>query len=158
MYQHTPYFQKGFLECFINYFSFQFLSLQFFYVAENIHFRNSSLLGVPWLSFCIFTSCIYLFFARKSLSKSSLGHLFLSFALKSIQGQKLIFVYHFFIKFERKFYTTTVLYKKCVNFFYKCLVLVIWTEHQMSKLVLNVKYFLLLSFLTAVKFYNLGQT
>ena len=38
-----------------------------------------------------------------------------------------------------------------------CLVHVIWTERQMSKLVLNVKYLLLLSFLTVAKFYNLGH-
>ena len=38
-----------------------------------------------------------------------------------------------------------------------CPVHVIWTEHRMSKLVLNVKYLLLLSFLTAAKFYNLGH-
>ena len=37
-----------------------------------------------------------------------------------------------------------------------CLVHVIWAERLMSKLVLNVKYLLLLSFLTAAKFYNLG--
>ena len=36
-----------------------------------------------------------------------------------------------------------------------CLILVIWTERTMSKLVLNVKYLLLLSFLTAAEFYNL---
>ena len=36
-----------------------------------------------------------------------------------------------------------------------CLVHVIWTEHRISKLVLNVKYLLLLSFLTAAEFYNL---
>ena len=36
-----------------------------------------------------------------------------------------------------------------------CLVHVIWTEHRMSKLVLNVKYLLLLSFLTATEFSNL---
>ena len=39
-----------------------------------------------------------------------------------------------------------------------CLVHVIWTERPMSKLVLNVKYLLLLSFLTTAKFYNLGHT
>ena len=39
----------------------------------------------------------------------------------------------------------------------KCLVHVIWTERWMLKLVLNVKYLLLLSFLTAAKLYNLGQ-
>ena len=38
-----------------------------------------------------------------------------------------------------------------------CLLHVIWTERQMSKLVLNVKYLLLLSFLTATEFYNLGH-
>ena len=38
-----------------------------------------------------------------------------------------------------------------------CLVHVIWTERRMSKLVLNVKYLLLLSFLTAAEFYNLGH-
>ena len=38
-----------------------------------------------------------------------------------------------------------------------CMVHVIWTERQMSKLVLNVKYLLLLSFLTAAEFYNLGH-
>ena len=38
---------------------------------------------------------------------------------------------------------------------YLCPVHVIWTERRMSKLVLNVKYLLLLSFLTAVEFYNL---
>ena len=32
---------------------------------------------------------------------------------------------------------------------------VIWTKCRMSKLVLNVKYLLLLSFLTAAEFYNL---
>ena len=37
-----------------------------------------------------------------------------------------------------------------------CLVHVIWTEPRMSKLVLNVKYLLLLFFLTAAEFYNLG--
>ena len=31
-----------------------------------------------------------------------------------------------------------------------------WTERRMSKLVLNVKYLLLLSFLTVAEFYNLG--
>ena len=39
----------------------------------------------------------------------------------------------------------------------KCLVHVIWTERRMSKLVLNVKYLLSLSFFTAVEFYNLGD-
>ena len=34
---------------------------------------------------------------------------------------------------------------------------VIWTERRMLKLVLNVKYLSLLSFLTAAKFYNLGH-
>ena len=38
-----------------------------------------------------------------------------------------------------------------------CLVHVIWTERQMSKLVLNVRYLLLLPFLTAAEFYNLGH-
>ena len=38
-----------------------------------------------------------------------------------------------------------------------CLVHVIWTGHRMLKLVLNVKYLLLLSFLTAAEFYNLGH-
>ena len=38
-----------------------------------------------------------------------------------------------------------------------CLVHVIWTERRMSKLELNVKYLLLLSFLTAAEFYNLGH-
>ena len=37
-----------------------------------------------------------------------------------------------------------------------CLVHVIWTKHRMLKLVLNVKYLLLVSFLTAAEFYNLG--
>ena len=37
-----------------------------------------------------------------------------------------------------------------------CLVHVIWTERWMLKLVLNVKY-LLLSFITAAEFYNLGR-
>ena len=31
------------------------------------------------------------------------------------------------------------------------------TERRMSKLVLNIKYLLLLSFLTAAEFYNLGH-
>ena len=34
---------------------------------------------------------------------------------------------------------------------------VIWTGRRMTKLVLNVKYLLLLSFLTVTKFYNLGH-
>jgi hypothetical protein len=34
---------------------------------------------------------------------------------------------------------------------------VIWTESRMSKLVLNAKYLLLLSFLTKADFYNLGH-
>ena len=38
-----------------------------------------------------------------------------------------------------------------------CLVHVIWTERPMSKLVLNVKYLLLLSFLNAAEFHNLGH-
>ena len=38
-----------------------------------------------------------------------------------------------------------------------CLVHVIWTEQRMSKLVLNIKYLLLLSFVTATEFYNLGH-
>ena len=38
-----------------------------------------------------------------------------------------------------------------------CPVHVIWTGHRMLKLVLNVKYLLLLSFLSAAKFYNLGH-
>ena len=33
----------------------------------------------------------------------------------------------------------------------------IWTERQMSNLVLNVKYLLLLSVLNATEFYNLGH-
>ena len=37
------------------------------------------------------------------------------------------------------------------------LVHVIWTDHRMSKLVFNVKYLLLLSFLTVAEFYNLGH-
>ena len=37
-----------------------------------------------------------------------------------------------------------------------CLVHVIQTGHQMSKLVLNIKYLLLLSFLSMGEFYNLG--
>ena len=37
------------------------------------------------------------------------------------------------------------------------LVHVIWTGCRMLKLVLNVKYLLVLSFLTVVKFYNFGQ-
>ena len=36
-----------------------------------------------------------------------------------------------------------------------CLVHVIWTKRRMLKLVLNVKYLLLLSFLTENEFYNL---
>ena len=39
---------------------------------------------------------------------------------------------------------------------YLCLVHVIWTGRRMSKLVLNVKYFLWLSFSTEAHFYNLG--
>ena len=38
-----------------------------------------------------------------------------------------------------------------------CLVHVICTERRMLKLVFNVKYLLLLSFLTAAEFYNLGH-
>ena len=38
-----------------------------------------------------------------------------------------------------------------------CLVHVIWKECRMSKLVLNVKDLLLLSFLTVAEFYNLGH-
>ena len=38
-----------------------------------------------------------------------------------------------------------------------CLVHVIWKERRMSKLVLNVKYLLLLSFFTSAKFYDLGH-
>ena len=38
-----------------------------------------------------------------------------------------------------------------------CLIHVTWTKCWMSKLVLNVKYLLLLSFLTAAEFYNLGH-
>ena len=38
-----------------------------------------------------------------------------------------------------------------------CLVHVIWTGRRMWKLVLNVKYLLLLPFLTAAEFYNLGH-
>ena len=41
--------------------------------------------------------------------------------------------------------------------FLLCLVHVIWTEGWMLKLVLNVKYLLLLSFSTADEFYNLGH-
>ena len=37
------------------------------------------------------------------------------------------------------------------------LVHIIWIERQMLKLVLNVKYLLFLSFLTAAEFYNLGH-
>ena len=37
------------------------------------------------------------------------------------------------------------------------LVPVIWSEPRMSKLVLNVKYLLFLSFLTTAEFYNLGH-
>ena len=38
-----------------------------------------------------------------------------------------------------------------------CLVHVIWTGRPMSKLELNVKDLLLLSFLTVAEFYNLGH-
>ena len=38
-----------------------------------------------------------------------------------------------------------------------CLVHVIWAGLCMSKLILNVKYLVLLSFLTVVEFYNLGH-
>ena len=41
--------------------------------------------------------------------------------------------------------------------FILCLVHVIRTERRILKLVLNVKYFLLLSFLTAARFYNFGH-
>ena len=37
-----------------------------------------------------------------------------------------------------------------------CVDHVIWTGCQMTKLVLSVKYLLLLSFLTVAEFYNLG--
>ena len=37
------------------------------------------------------------------------------------------------------------------------MIYVIWTERRMSKLVLNVKYLLLLPFLAAANFYNLGH-
>ena len=49
-------------------------------------------------------------------------------------------------------------YKKNSKAFgFLCPVHVIWTGRRMLKLVLNVKYLLLLSFLTAVEFYNLGH-
>ena len=38
-----------------------------------------------------------------------------------------------------------------------CLVHVIWTARRMSKLVLSLKNLLLLSFLTAAEFFNLGH-
>ena len=44
-----------------------------------------------------------------------------------------------------------------VVFLVLCPVHVIWTECRMSKLVLNVKYLLFLSFLTEAEFYNLGH-
>jgi len=47
--------------------------------------------------------------------------------------------------------------KRAKILFELCLVHVIWTERQMSKLVLNVKSLLLLSFLTVAEFYNLGH-
>ena len=40
---------------------------------------------------------------------------------------------------------------------YLCLVHFIWTERRISKLVLNVKCLLLLSFLSVAKLYNLGH-
>ena len=51
---------------------------------------------------------------------------------------------------------TNILLKKS-NIGELCLLHVIWTEHQMSKLVFNVKYLLWLSFLTAAEFYNLAH-
>ena len=48
--------------------------------------------------------------------------------------------------------------RKKLLLFNLCPVHVTWTGHRMSKLVLNVKYFILFSFLTAAEFYNLGHT
>ena len=54
--------------------------------------------------------------------------------------------------FEQKFYMTVLLFrKKTVKFFWFMLF------GRMFKLVLNVKYLLLLSFLTAAEFYNLRK-
>ena len=46
---------------------------------------------------------------------------------------------------------------KIVSEGHLCLVHVIWTGHRMSKLVLSLKYLLLLSFLIVAKFYNMGH-
>jgi hypothetical protein len=43
------------------------------------------------------------------------------------------------------------------SFILICPVHVIWTARRMSKLVLNVKYLSLLSFLTESEFYNFGH-
>ena len=43
------------------------------------------------------------------------------------------------------------------SYFDFCLIHAIWTALRMSELVLNVKYLLSLSFLTAAEFYNLGH-
>ena len=40
---------------------------------------------------------------------------------------------------------------------YLCPVHVIWTERRISKLVLNIEYFLFLSFLIVAEFYNLWR-
>ena len=60
-------------------------------------------------------------------------------------------------------YKTFLQWKNCYNLTsfdahaYLCLVHFIWTERRISKLVLNVKCLLLLSFLTVAEFYNLGH-
>ena len=47
-----------------------------------------------------------------------------------------------------------LLYCSVVVLYDLCLVHVIWTERRMSKLVLNVKYLLLLSFLIVAEFWG----
>ena len=75
-----------------------------------------------------------------------LKNLFFSRGSKSIGLMGLIFV------LVPSVFTFFRAAKQMKNMFY-----VIWTGPRMSKLVLNVKYLLLLSFLTVAEFYNLGH-
>ena len=97
---------------------------------------------------------------HQSVTKNQMTKVFIVVA---IQNEKKSFCLYFFSNFDNNIKKTfwsfscrlpTDVMKRALDL---CLVHVIWTERQMSKLVLNVKYLLLLSFLTAAEFYNLGH-
>ena len=92
------------------------------------------------------------------------NHSFILLAL-SLSGVSGVFIHNVSnsVLFMHGFLTSALIHTallKCrylENDPYLCLVHVIWTERRMLKLMQNVKYLLLLSFLTAAKINNLGN-